>query len=440
MFRTLLLTEDGSYGDGSWSAMAALPESYGADGWGAVLDRAAPRVRDDGVILMTGAMADRLGYGPCPSGMTEPERAAHPAAESARAYGWKAKYVKAWTTYQRPLDGPGQSYALHVGVLDWMAPEDLPAVRETPQEAAALLHAWSDEFGVPWAGNSAVAGVTLVRQLGRGPYDKRRGYSRPRWKLPADVANPKWSHAASFHGLNWRAPASEQPAPYQHTYDVNKQWLNAAGMTLLAADSLTHTGRIAYDAKRAGMWLVRFEPWTRDHLLPNPAGHVAAQHPGEPVWVSTPRLGLVDQLVTRDDEWQHPGYTVEDSWTAPGSLVLKPWAAGLRGVLDDPELGPACKDVYARTFTTISRAGRRVYRPDWACAVVDMGQVNLWRKLLQVQLEGGPAPVRIGADQPTWASAAADWRDDVPTGLGQFLSEQPGKLKYKATKALEAAV
>lgn len=440
MFRTLLLLEDGSYPDGSWSPMAPLPESYGAKGWGAVLDRAAPRVAGDGVIVMDAAMAGRLGYAPGPSGMTEPERAAHPALEDARAHGWTVSALGAWTTFHRPVEGSTEHYAVHVGVLDWMARDDLPAARETPQESAALLHAWHAEFGVPWAGSAAVAGLSLVRQLGRGPYSKERGYRRPRWQLPADGVKTEWQHAVSFRGMSWRAPAAEKPAPYEHTYDVNRQWLTAASMTPLACDALRHTGRIAYDAKKAGMWLVRFEPWTREHLLPNPAGPVAAQRPGEAVWVSTPRLGLVDQLATRGDGWQHPGYEVLDSWTAPGTLVLKSWAAGLRGVLDDPELGPACKAVYAKTFTTMSRPGRRVYRPDWAAAVVDMGQVNLWRKLLQVQLEGGPAPVRIGADQPTWASSAPAWSDDVPAGLDQYLSAQPGKLKFKATKALEAAV
>lgn len=440
MIRTLLLTEDGSYPDGSWSGMAPLPESYAALGWGPILSRAAGTLADDGVVLMTGAMADRLGYGPAPDGLSEYERASHPALESARANGWKVGLLSAWTTFQRPVEDSRERYAIHVGVLDWMSPHDLPETRPTAQETAALLHAWADEFGVPWAGTAAVAGVTLVRQLGRGPYDKLRGYSRPRWQLPDTVAKPEWSHVTSFRGLSWRAPAAAAPHRFEHTYDVNRQWLNAAGMTLLAANVLTHSGRQAYDAKRAGFWLVEFEPWTRGALLPDPAGPQAERRPGEPVWVSTPRLGLVDELTRRTDEWQHPGYRVVDSWTAPGSLVLKLWAASLRGVLDDPELGPACKDVYAKTFTTISQPGRRVYRPDWAAGVVDMAQANLWRKLLDVQVAGGPAPVRIGADQPTWASNAEDWQADVPAGLERHLSDKVGKLKYKSTRALDVAV
>lgn len=438
--RTLLLTTDGSYPDGSWAGMAPLPESYGLEGWGWVLDRAAARVADDGVIVMSGAMAERLGLGVGPSGMTEPERAAHPAVESARAHGWKVSMLGAWTTYQRATERREDRYAVHVGVLDWMKADELPQTRETPQESAALLHAWSDEFGVPWAGSSAVAGVTLVRQLGRGPHDKRQArFARPRWQLPADVARPEWSHATSFRGLSWR-PAVDGRAthPYEHTYDVNRQWITAAGQTLLACDVLEHTRLRAYDAKQAGFWLVEFEPWTRGHLLPDPVGPNAAR--GGAVWVSTPRLGWVDQLAQRSDEWHHPGYRILDTWTAPGTLVLKPWADGLRKVMADPDLGPATKSVYAKTFTTISQPGRRVYRPDWSAAVVDMAQVNLCRKLLEIQLQGGPAPVRIGADQPTWASDTADWQDDIPAGLEQYLSDQPGKLKHKGTRALEVAV
>lgn len=441
-FRTLLLTEDGSYADGSWTGMAPIPESYGLDGWGAVLDRAAARVADDGVIVMTGAMAVRLGLGVDPSGMTEPERGDHPALQDARGHGWKVSYLSAWTTFQRPAERREDRYAVHVGVLDWMKGDDLPSTCSTPQESAALLHAWTDEFGVPWAGTAAVAGVTLVRQFGRGPHDKRNDrFARPRWELPADIARPEWSHVTSFRGLSWRPPVDGRPTwTHEHTYDVNKQWITAAGQTLLACDSLKRTGPRAYDPKLSGFWLVEFEAWTRGHLLPDPAGGAAAAGRSGAVWVSTPRLGLVDQLCQRHDEWQHPGYKVLDSYTAPGSLVLKPWAAALRKVMDDPDLGPATKSVYAKTFTTISRPGRRVYRPDWAAAVVDMAQANLIRKLLEIQLQGGPAPLRIGADQPTWASSAPNWQDDVPAGLEQYLSEQPGKLKFKVTKALEGAV
>lgn len=434
-FHTLLATPQGCYPDGTWHQLKPLPQEYADGGWGAVLDRAQSAMAADGVLLLTGAEAQRLGLGNALP--EEKDRTDHPALLDARGHGWKAKALTAWTTYQRPAERPQDRYALHVGVLDWMDKDDVPTAGLDAISTAALLHAWYMSFFCPWAGSSAVAGVTLIRHTARGPYSKSQGrFERPRWELPAADVREAWHSAASFRGMSWRPRRDDAPAHrYEHTYDVNKQWLNAASMTLLAHNRLEHTGPQGYDPKHAGFWLVQFEPWTRGHLLPDPAGARAAASDGKPVWVTTPRLGLVHELTGRRDGWQHPGYRVLDSWTAPGSLVLKPWAEALRCVLDDADLGPAAKSVYAKSLTTISKPGRRVYRPDWATSVVDMAHANLWRKLATYQSAGGPAPLKIGADQPTFPSNNARWEDDVRGELGAALGIGAGfgKLKHKST-------
>jgi len=402
-----------------------------------VLQRAASVIRPDGVLLLSAEAATLYGYADTnPSALDAPARAAVPSLEAARADGWKVSRLDAWTTFH----GPGKP-ALHVGVLDWCEREDLPGLLDWhgPLDQAALIHAWYLEYGVPWAGNPAVVGITLARHLAHGPHDKRHGtFARPRWQLPPDGTRDAWHNAESFRGTSWR-PDTSAPHPYQHTFDANRQWLAAAGVTPLAWDALEHTGPRPFDPKAAGMWLVEFERWPHDQVLPDPAGPRAKG--GRACWVPTSRLGLVDQLAQRSDQWQHPGYRVLDSYTAPGYTVLKPWADGIRRVLDDQDLSGAVKAVYAKFFTSISRPdahgrNRRIYRPDWAAGVVGMAQANLWRKLFKVGTTCGRWPVRISADAVAYGSDAADWHDDVPEGLE--LSDQIGKFKHADTRALEA--
>jgi hypothetical protein len=306
-------------------------------------------------------------------------------------------------------------------------------------EHAALLHAWKLGFGSAWHGTAAVAGTALIRQVARGPYDKvKQAYSQVRWQLPDGGYEDAWMTAPQFTGMN-HEPPNPARGRYRHVFDVNRQWITAAAQTPVAYNRLAHTGAVAFDAKRAGMWLVRVEPWTRGDILPDPAGPRVGK--SGLVWMSTPRLALIHALAQREDEYAHMGYKVVDSWTERGHLVLKPWAESLKTLYADPDLEPAAKRVYAKTLTNISNLSehgkRRVFRPDWSTAVLDTAQANLWRKLLACGLQSGRWPVKVSADQPAYASDELDWRRDVPAGLE--LSDQAGKLKFRETLPEETA-
>lgn len=428
MFDTLLLTEEGSYPDGTWNRMAPLPESYGEAGWGGVLDRAAARMAPDGVILLTAGMAARLGLGKrIPNREKPPTETA--ALKSARAAGWACSKLRSWTTFHG--EGADKRPALHVGVLEWMRDDDLPVYDDDPCATALHLHIWRQTFGVPWAGNAAVSGLRLVKATARGRHQKRAGTpAMPKWKLPEDQIQPGWSSAADFRMAPWKSP-NPSTEPYAHTYDVNRMWLAAAQVAPLAVDQLTHTRGMPFDPKRAGFWLVRFEPWGRGDILPDPAGARAARAAGDPVWVTTPRLTLVHELAEGKygQEFAHAGYTLVDSWTAPAWPVLAPWARALREVMDDMDLSDASKLAYSKALTTMSQPERSVYRPDWAAGSVDMGGANLFRKLLAIGRAGGGWPDKVAADQVTFGSVAPDHADDIPAGM-EYAPKAFGKFKH----------
>ncbi len=437
MYRTLLLTTTASYPNGSWRPMAPLPDDAYADGWGALLDRAARRMHDSSVLLLTAGVAERAGFPMAdhPKHLPEGERAAAAALGSARVAGWSVSKVAPWMTFH----APGRP-TIHVGVLEWMTEEDLPAqptqavdAEMAAVETAAYLHAWQDATGASWHGTAAVAGTALLQAAAHGAWDRRQnGYRVPKWQLDPDQVPREWQGTSPVTVRSWRPTPRPTGHAYEHTFDVNKQWLAAAPLCMLAHGHLTRA-RISFDPKRAGMWLVDLERWPHDHI-PNPAG---PRQEGKPVWLSTPALQLVHQLTERTDQFQHPGYAILDAWTAPGNYVLADWAAALRVVVEDFDLGPAAKAVYARSLPHITKPGepgarRRVFRPDWARGVQELAYANLWRKVLKVGLASGRWPVMVSADQVTYASAAADWRDDIPAGLElDDTGRKVGKLKYK---------
>ncbi len=415
--RTCLLTDDASLIDGE-TLRGRLPldrvvTSDGEVSPGLLLDLVIPQFQREGSLLLHGQWADLFLQ--------------EQAADLIRATGWRFSKIDTWTTFERPQD----KRALHVGLIPRMTSDRMPLLAPWPDETAVRLDHWHKVTGCPWRGTPGVAGTSLMRSLAeaqlkedqeeerKSPRKRKRVLTIPRWslQLSEDLQRAWKSPEADLGKKQW---SRQEKAPFQHTYDARMMYLAAAGVSLLARDALTHTGRLPFDAALSGFWLVEFQRWGLAKVLPDPAGYGAAG----PRWVTTATLQLVADQVERG---HHGGFTVLDSWTAKGYRELRRWSSTLRDAHEDPMLHDVIHDyVYREAWGMLGRPGTRVYRPDWHAAVLATARCNLWRKMWTTYETSGQAPLHIATDAVTYASdiedpaAACPPAFDLREGLGGF--------------------
>jgi hypothetical protein len=288
-----------------WDAVKATPDNVWSAGLGALLDRLAPKLDGEGVLVLDQAAATALRL---PTG---PKDATTLGVDDARMAGWLSGKPGPWTTFY----GEGKP-TIVVGVQSWPDYRRNPLTASTNDlDATYRLSMWQAVTGSAWRGTPGVAGLTVFRAT--CPTFPARGKRvRPTMNLtePDDLAGGKACE------LDWQPEHWERPltARYAHGYDTTRMYLAAAqACELLAPFNLTHTGRVKYDPRkhRAGWWKVELGPWNHE-LIPCPAG------PGPKVrWVTGPTMALLAELEARGGPFQP--FEVLDSWTADGRRILR---------------------------------------------------------------------------------------------------------------------
>lgn len=408
-------------------AVGTLPE---------LLDRlAAAYTEGSGVALLAPDIAESLGF-PVDELPAGPEAKSHPAAEVARAAGWKVRSVHRWTRFTR-----GRSQVV-VGLLDLIDAEYCPLIADFPADTTASFAAWHEATGAPWYGDPGEAGNAVLQASQPAKYEAKGRDTATWWTLRGPADDPvEWPLRVEW----WRR---EEDKPYEHLYDCTRAYLAAMRTVEVARWQLTPTGRIEFDPKRAGWWLVELSPWTLSHLMPDPAG----EGDGTTRWVTTPTMNLLTELTEQKvfgtEQRVYDGVRVLDSWTAAADrAVMTTYADRLNkaylSAVAMPDSGDARRlKVAAREAFTWSYGAWRskksdVQRPDWAAAVVAEARSNLWRRMWTAGGGGKKPdrakpgkerwPLRIATDAVWYASDDPDPYADPPAGFKVVPPDEDGR-------------
>lgn len=436
------------------------PDGWAAGGIGELLTRVAGRFDDQGVILLDRRAGELLGLPVAPGEIPRDHEGRliglpdHPAVPEAARAGWSVKKISDWSTFtgkDRPTVRVAITTQLDLGTdRDGNRPR-MPLWGPSPADTTACLAWWHDLTGSAYHGHPGMAGTTVLSRL-EPTIDGHPPTWKPKITGPDDAEEkdyvPKW----------WRAP---RPGPgYIHGYDLNRAYIAAAMVAEVSPFKLQHTGRIAFDKRRAGWWLAELAPWNESRL-PDPAGYTELDNPTLPTrerkrvrWITTPTLTLLEDLTAQG---VYGGVRLLDSWTGPArDGVLRAWAERMRDAyafrspsgelldldeLDGPRMRYAVKMAGRATLGLFFSPTNWIYRPDWWFAVVALTRCNLWRKLAKVARTDGRYPLTVDVDNIHYHSEDANARRAFPAALvdqrGRPLFDQAGlKLgcfKHKRT-------
>jgi len=367
---------------------------------------------DEGVLALTRDTCNQLDVPLLDRAeVSEAVRYAGPA--SAEAYGWRFTSWSDWTT----LRAEGMP-TVRLALLPIIDPKRCPLVEGIGNEAKAFA-AWHQLTGKAYHGTPGMAGLSVLKHTVR----TGKGKTPPAWK-PA-VVGPDEAYEADYYPDHWRG---DESAPWMHGHDLNRAYVAAAMGVEVSPWALRHTGRIAFDARRAGWWQVELAPWN-DPRIPDPAGYEIDYDRADPGdrqlvrWVTTPTLALLESLT---EQGLYGGARILDSWTGPAVRgVLRGWAETMRDAYAAPLADTLPGDVAAAVRLTVKMAGRETlgllaraenwaYRPDWWYAVVAQARCNLWRKLWTIGTSEGRWPALIDVDNVWYGADTGVWADQVP--------------------------
>lgn len=461
---TMLVTPRITYRPGGASPTPANALNAGLAG---LLDRIAAKVTAAGVTLATVGLtqnsATMLGLPGDVDGLTPAPEDDEPVAPQAfevdlTEAGWTilGGRIREWTTLTK------NGLTVHL-CLFWLitSPDagDYPIHNQTVNVTGdpatwvdALGHWRQITGGEPWYAKSHNAAHAWLRATVRRGRDKRE----PRWRgdKPPHVDARENAYTVE---QGWRGELPdmlpENMRAFLIDWDTSMDYLNAARNAYLSTDALRPTGRdLDWESGMAGWWLIDLAPWPHKHL-PDPAGYLrpAGGDQPNPRWVTAPTMGLLSQL---RDSGEHPGYTVMDSITNAGTTLLRPWADTLAAAWRNAEdqgdpvaqaIRKSLKFAYKRGIGALSNESSRVYRPDWAAAIIAMARVNLWRRAAKIHDHDGRTLIEIGTDRlsylaispeppdptdPQWALPKGIPMED-PNNLGH-----PGRMRWEATREI----
>lgn len=173
------------------------------------------------------------------------------------------------------------------------------------------------------------------------------------------------------------------------TLDCNAAYLAAASTVEVAHGKLEHTGRISFDPKRPGYWLIGLHPWPLTTIW-SPLGTAQL---AQRAWLTTPTVTVLAQLV-ESGYW--PDVHVYDSHTSTTRCRLRGWtehiATDRREALatGDVERYEEIKLGYSQAVTTMGLDKKSLcFRPDWSHHVRAQHAANMWRKASKAWTEYG---------------------------------------------------
>lgn len=432
-------TTEGAFAAGVSGVLARMWDMLKRDGAG------------EGTVLVDRAAAYALGL-----------RADSPgeALANARSSGWNtSRDVGMWTAFYaegRPSIYIGQLDELLVDADD--DPGRWPFDGRQPVEMVAQLQRWHELTGITWQATPAVMGIELMhRTLPGYRLPGVKGVHRPAKKdlhTPADAGEAMWTPKL------WRRPMADVSREtsgagnvvYLHKYDKSRAGLTAAGVAKLCPPQLQRTGKLPYDPKRAGWWLISVPPWNEPRL-PHPCGPGAIVW--ERRWVTTATMDLLAELAELG-EVDMP--EVIDSLTGPARPLLLPWVRVLEEAYD-AELGPdyypddraalraAVKEVGTRGVGMLAhmidgKPASTIYRPDWFSSVNATKRANGYRVAYKIGKGEGRWPVWIDDDSIVYASDSEDPYSSAPATFSaqigdgrrrQLDGDQPGDYRVQET-------
>ena len=328
---------------------------------------------------------------------------------------------KGWYRIQR------NDYQLNVAVVDNLDTHRFPLMHPTNLEITnQALRVWQLFTGRPWYLTPGIAGSDVLEPLLKA-IKPRGARFRPRETGPEErdgaVERPYTDDPKSPY--HWKR--EEDGAKYVCGYDVTRMYLAAAGNAQICPWTLKETGKIPFDPKLAGWWLIEVPPWNDDRL-PDPAGY------GPPVrWVTTPTAKLLWEL---EQQGLSAGFKVIDSWTGVGKGSLRPWKDIMeRGYQESKAhnstlLPVAFKQAARETIGLFKSSTYTTYRPDWHYTIVALARTNLWRKIRLVADSEGRWPLSVATDNVRYATPVPDPVSGCPTKL--VLGDRLGQFKPKA--------
>lgn len=386
---------------------AELPEDFGG-----LLIEASTWLTDAGGVLL---LADPTPYG---VGSEPGDRSLptdHPALTSARRAGWTAGNVyNGWAKFR----ARGRS-TVNLCIFPWQTINNLPLLYPTVEHTAQALSCWQVMLKTPWFGGPGTAGSDALE-----PYLKSL---RPRGATlkpskPGAIGYEMW-----MLGSDW---SSRPEGQYLHGYDANRMFLAGAMVAEFAPWTLKPTGKIPFDKKLGGWWLIDSPPWN-DRRMPDPAGYQDEKRR----WVSTPTAALLKEL---EEEGVSAGFDVLDSYTGTAKRILRPWGEAMDKAwkaasdLHVTPLARAIKQAAAReTLGLLNSSTYTTYRPDWWATIVAQSRVNLWRKCRRIGLVSNRWPVKIETDCVWYSSEDADPVTAAPPGIVIDHGRDLGKFKIQ---------
>lgn len=350
--------------------------------------------------------------------------------------GWEFKEFRTdWTTFHRLRNGALQR--ITIGLLPHISGHMLFDAKTDPWPVIVdRIAKYRRVSGVALSGRPGINGVQLLRNKFQ---DKRPG-RQPRWFLDKGPGSPEWRGGKMWPAGDLQFKREPNAVELRcdldvHRFDINAQYLAAAGNALYAWNGLEHSTTELYDGKRAGYWLINFEAMSDcwPSALPPIIGTRRRRDDGT-VWLTTPMMGLLDERGCHPD--------IIESWTAPGRRFLAPWAEhyrnarmGMVGDITDPHVAAAIKATPNEAIGLFNRRKGRLYRPDWQHTTIDTARANALRKLVAVFESCGEIPLCVNFDSVWYADGDAV---DSLERAGAVHFQQIGKFRYEYTTPLAA--
>jgi hypothetical protein len=339
-----------------------------------------------------------------------------------------------WVTFRHLTTGN----KIYMGILTLMDQSrtplfDLSADAETIVEA---LLTYASVTGVVWRMSAGVSGCASIRADRRERAEVQLTLGER--ETDPDAGQPHWRWDTAPDGIRgaghmiWSRPLT--PAERQGkivTYDVRAQFLAAMAGARFGWGEPNRRMSVPFDPERAGFWVV--------------AGSALRSLDGPPLVTSSDALVPVTTptMVYLRDLGIEP--MIYDSWTsATSSQILKPWAQKIRNALYAEsetlrEVEAALKRTYVETNGLFNAKGGSICRPDWYWTTVDMGTMNLRRKLDKVKKAIGIWPCEIYHDAVSYPCEDSEMFRALSDALGVTYSPGPvsiGKLRYKGSVAV----